>query len=358
MAGGAGQLATVGTSAPSAGSAPRPHVVSWEVTRACQLHCRHCRARALRRRDPGELSLAECQHVLDDLADGFERPPVLVLTGGDPLERDDLESIIAGGVARGITVALAPSVTPRLTPEVVRRWRDLGATSVALSLDGAGARVHDRFRGVVGTFERTREVARAVVATGLRLQFNTAVGNATAATLPAVGRLVTQLGATSWECFFVIPTGRARPRDCLTAPALELWLGWLARWAARVPFRVTAVGAPQYIRVSAAVTPQSEPARPIVREARGFAFIDHRGDVFPSGYLPVAGGNVRDRPLSSVYQESDLFRALRDPTQLRGGCAACSYREVCGGSRARAYAATGDYLASDPGCPLSLAPTA
>ncbi len=334
----------------------RPHVVTWEVTRACQLHCRHCRARAIRRRDPAELSAVEVQAVLDDLAHGFERPPVVVLTGGDPLERDDLDAIIGAAVTRGLAVSIAPSVTPRLSADVLRRWRALGVVSVALSLDGAGPEVHDRFRGVAGTFVRTMELAQTAVGLGLRLQINTSVATDTVGGLAATGARVLELGATSWECFFVIPTGRARPQDCLAAPELERTLGWLAAWAERVAFRVTAVGAPQFVRVATARHPTAEPARPIVREARGFAFIDHRGAVMPSGYLPVAGGSVRRQPLSTVYRDAELFRALRDPGRLRGGCGGCVYRELCGGSRARAYALTGDWLAADPGCPLALEP--
>lgn len=326
-----------------------PHVLTWEITRACQLHCRHCRARAIPRRDPDELSLEEMIPVLDDLAGNFAHPPILVLTGGDPLERPDLDDIIQEARARNLVVAVAPSATPRLTPEVVQRWHELGVHSVSLSLDGSDRLVHDAFRGSRGTFERTIAMAETVVKAGLGLQINTSISQQTVDQLPKMAELVRHLKVTSWELFFVIPTGRARLMDALSGEEIEQVLEWLTEFSVKQPFRVTTVGAPQYIRVIHRRSPDM-PLRTVAREARGFAFIDHRGEVFPSGYLPVSAGNVKDQTFSEIYRQSGLFQMLRDPDGFEGPCGLCHYREACGGSRARAYAVTGSMVASDPGC--------
>lgn len=333
--------------------AEAPHVVTWEVTRACELHCRHCRARAIPHRDPDELTLPEMLPVLDDLAQGFGHPPILVLTGGDPLERPDLDGIIRAARERRLITSLAPSVTPKLTDEVVHHWADLGVQSVSLSLDGVDAATHDRFRGMRGTFDRTLEMAKAIRAAGLKLQINSSIAQQTVDQLARMAALVDDLGVSSWELFVVIPTGRARVMDALSASEIEDVLAWLADFTPSRPFRITVVGAPQWVRVRHEKHPDSPPLRPGAREARGFAFISHQGEVYPSGYLPVTAGNVRERPLSEIYRESSLFQSLRDPAQFDGRCGKCPYAAVCGGSRARAYAVTGQLLASDPGCVLA-----
>jgi radical SAM protein with 4Fe4S-binding SPASM domain len=331
-----------------------PHVVTWELTRACQLHCRHCRARAIPRRDARELTWEEMLPVLDDIAQAFSHPPIMVFTGGDPLERPDLSLIIRSALNRRLTVALAPSVTPHLTTSVIQQWQELGVHAVSLSLDGPTADIHDKFRGFRGTFDRSLAIAKALRDSGMRLQINTSVGRQTVDRLAEMGQLVKDLGAQSWELFYVIPTGRARPEDTLTADEIEASLRWLAQWATTFPFRVTTVGAPQWIRIQHEQDP-ARPLRPIAREARGFAFIDHHGEVYPNGYLPLSAGSVRTTRFSAIYRESPLFRALRNPDQLKGGCGSCRYREFCGGSRARAYALMHDPLAPDPGCPWSRA---
>lgn len=287
--------------------------------------------------------------VLDDLVQSFSHPPILVYTGGDPLERDDLDEMVTQAVNRGLVTAIAPSVTPKLTDEVVKHWQALGVHSVSLSLDGANADLHDRFRGVRGTFERTLEVAADVVGSGMKLQVNTSISQQTLESLPLMASLVQFLGVSSWELFFVIPTGRARIMDALDSTQIEGVLEWLSDFAPTQPYRITTVGAPQWARVRHRKTP-SENVRQVAREARGFAFIDHRGDVFPSGYLPVSAGNVRNQSFSSVYRDSALFGVLRDASQFHGACGVCPYKDACGGSRARAYAVTQDLLASDPGC--------
>ncbi len=328
-----------------------PHIITWELTRACQLHCRHCRARAIPRRDFRELTLAEIETTLDNIQQMHPRPMV-IFTGGDPLERDDLPGIIKAAVTRQIRTSMAPSVTPLLTPRVIESWKEQGVSSVSLSLDGATQAVHDRFRGVLGTFARSIDIARVITDSGMGLQINTAVSPFTVADLPKMGRLVQILKARSWEIFFVIPTGRANIAQSLSAEATEEALNWLKDYAQSVSFRVTSVGAPQFARVLG----RPLDSVPTIREAQGFAFISHYGDVYPSGYLPIAGGNVKHEAFSDIYRHSELFQSLRNPELFGGQCGSCAYRMICGGSRARAYAVTGDYLAQDPACPGLLSP--
>lgn len=336
------------------GWALAPHVVTWEITRACQLHCRHCRAKALPRRDPNELTLDEMLPVLDDLQHGFAHAPILVLTGGDPLERPDLSEIITRAVSRNLTVAVAPSVTPRLNMAVIRHWKYLGVHAISLSMDGAEAAIHDGFRGVSGTFHRTLELADYIVEQGIALQINSSISQQTVHQFQQMAEMVRFLGVTSWEVFFVIPTGRAQLKDALSAVEMENALRWLAEWSSDQMFRVTTVGAPQWSRILHERYPDV-PARVIAREARGFAFINHQGLVYPSGYLPVSAGDVRVTPFSEIYQHSPLFQTLRDPDLLAGVCGQCDYRVACGGSRARAYAVTNHLTADDPGCPQTIA---
>lgn len=320
-------------------------LVTWELTRACPLHCVHCRARAITRRNPEELTLDEIVATLREMG-RFPRRPVVIFTGGDPLMRPDLPDIIASARSMGFRVAMAPSATPALTDAVVHRWAEWGVEAVSLSLDGATASVHDRFRGVRGSYDTTLERATAVRDAGLRLQINSSISPRTVGELEALGGLVERLGVSSWELFFVVPTGRARPDEALDAESQERVLAWLARYREGKRFRVTAVGAPQFVRF----TRPAPSGPPAVREARGLLFISHVGDVYPSGYLPVSAGNVRRTSVVDLYQTSPLFQELRDADRLGDPCRSCAWRDVCGGSRARAYAVTGNLWAGDPNC--------
>lgn len=359
--------------------AERPYIVIWEVTRACALACSHCRADAVRHRHPLELDTVEGRRLLDDIA-GYGPPrPVVVLTGGDPFERPDLADLVAHGTAAGLRVALAPSVTPRLTPAALSELRAAGATAISLSLDGSTAATHDGLRGVPGVFDATLDVAAAVRDLGCRLQINTTVTSGNVGELPAVLRRVVDLGASLWSVFFLVPTGRGRRLRPLTAPQVEEVLHWLHEAAVHAPIKTTE--APHFRRVAlqrAAVedtdaafpvgplrarlreataahvgdgTPRRRPRPPMdVNAGRGFAFVDHVGRVQPSGFLPLPAGSVRERPFPDIYRSSPLMRSLRDPDGFGGRCGRCPFRDVCGGSRSHAYAVTGDPLAEDPSC--------
>ena len=357
----------------------RPFIVIWEVTRACQLVCTHCRADAIRTRNPFELSTDEGRRLLDDLASFGSPRPLVVLTGGDPFERPDLAELVAHGTRNGLSMALSPSVTDRLTRSVMVELRDAGAKAVSLSLDGATAQSHDAFRGVQGVFDATLDAARTVREVGLRLQINTTVTRGNVHELPRMLKSVLEMGAALWSVFFLVPTGRGKLLEPLTAAQEEEVLHWLHDVSALVAIKTTE--APHFRRIAiqrAGVTalddvfpvgplrsqlrretaelltghePSRLPRPPIdVNSGRGFAFVDHVGEVYPSGFLPTAVGSVRDQSFPEIYRGSELLQELRNPDGFGGRCGQCEFRTVCGGSRSHAYATTGDPLAEDPSC--------
>lgn len=330
-----------------------PLVVAWEVTRACGYRCRHCRADARPRPLPGQLDHREGLRLIDDLS-RFEGT-VLVLTGGDPMLRADLEDLVAHAVRRGLRVALTPSATARVTAGRLRGLRAAGVEQVAVSLDGPDAATHDALRGVRGSFERTTAILQRAREAGFPLQVNTTVTRGGAGGLDRMGRLVAASGAAMWSVFFLVPTGRAARSDVLGAHAQERVLRRLVRMRASLPMRLKVTAAPAVRRVEAAMAAEGlvpPPPRALpVNDGRGFMFVSHDGQVAPSGFLPLSAGDVRSASAVDLYRDAPLFRALRDPARLRGRCGRCEWRDVCGGSRARAFALTGDPLAEEPTCP-------
>jgi radical SAM protein len=353
----------------------KPLLVFWETTRACDLACRHCRASAIPQALEGELDHREGLALLDQVAT-FGRPsPILVMTGGDVLKRAGFWELLEQARARGIPVALSPAVTPLLTDQVLERLAAQGVSAVSLSLDGSAAVFHDGLRGVPGTFQRTLECARRAVEYGLKLQINSTVMAENVQQLPALFQLIHGLGAHVWEAFFLIATGRGTE---LSAPSPEQCEAacWLLNEAAGYGLTVRTVEGPFFRRVvhqAAAGKPldPGDPARHLIedlhgrlgppthparsrsartRDGRGLIFVDYQGRVSPSGFLPLVAGNVRERSLVEIYRDSSLFRNLRDAGSLGGRCGRCGYRDLCGGSRSRAYAASGDCLAEDPAC--------
>jgi radical SAM protein with 4Fe4S-binding SPASM domain len=297
---------------------------------------------------------------------GFGQPPVVVLSGGDPFMRRDLFDIIGHARAQGLTVAVAPSATALVTRERLKRLVSLGVSSISLSLDGAKPGTHDSFRGFTGTFQRTVDIMGMARSAGLPFQVNTTVTRTTRPELPAMPELLGQAGASTWDLFFLVPTGRARPEEMLSASEHEELFAWLLDNARSWPFRVKTTLAQHFRRAyvmrrlqAGPLDPVPDSARaaitdawpgPATNEGRGVFFISHVGDIYPSGFLPLRAGNVRTDPLVQVYRDSALFRQLRDPGALKDKCGVCAFNTVCGGSRARAYAVTGDYLASEPCC--------
>jgi radical SAM protein with 4Fe4S-binding SPASM domain len=332
-----------------------PLIVTWEVSQACDLTCDHCRADARPERDPGELTTAEGKALIDDVRAFGSPPPILVLSGGDPLKRPDLFELIEYATDAGLPTAVTPAPTDNLTAATIERFADLGVDRIALSLDGGTAARHDAFRGEDGSYERIRTAARQAAAVDLPIQINTTVTANTVEDLPAIADQVEELGAVMWEVFFLVPIGRGEELEQLTPERADEVMEWLYRRQRDAPFRTITVEAPQYRRVAMDVE-RAESGQDVrvgsTRAGKGFVFVSHLGEVFPSGFLPRSVGNVREDELVSVYRDSPYLRRLRDPTEYSGACGDCRLRERCGGSRSRAFAATGDAFASDPLCPL------
>jgi radical SAM protein len=335
-----------------------PFLLFWETTRACDLACQHCRADAVPHRSERELDTAEGKALLDSAKE--MGVPLVVLTGGDPAKREDLIELVRYGTSIGLRMALTPSATPLVTQELLGRLKDAGLARLAVSLDSAVPAVHDAFRGFSGSHARTLEILRAARALGLTTQVNTSVGPRNLAEMPKIAELIAALDVELWSVFVVVPTGRATNEGALTADQIESMLHWLAELSEHARFDVKTTAAPQFRRVLL----QRKHARDDivgirdgigraprgVNDGSGVVFVSHEGDVFPSGFLPLRCGNVREEGLVRIYREHPLFRSLRAPDELTGKCGRCEFRYVCGGSRARAYATKLSPLASDPGC--------
>ncbi len=359
-----------------------PFIVIWEATRACPLACLHCRAEARPHRNPAELTTAEADALMRQVV-AFGRPaPLFVITGGDPFQRPDLFDLVRQAVRLGLAPAVSPSVTPTVTPAALGRLHEVGARAVSLSLDGASARTHDGFRGIDGVFRQTFHAWQAAKQAGLKVQINTTVTKHNLDELPQVARLVRDHGASLWSLFFLVPTGRARTLDGLTAREAEDVLHFAYDLGSAIPVKTTEAHHFRRVMIQRQILERhgADHARVLglgrlyrslrkqavrfglmrdtrvrrppldVNAARGFVFVSHTGDVYPSGFLPLLAGNVRDHPLTEIYRSSSVFKRLRDPDLLGGRCGACEFRTVCGGSRSRAYALTGDPMADDPWC--------
>ncbi len=337
----------------------RPFVLVWELTQACELACKHCRADAQAQRHPDELTTAEGKELLDE-ARRFGDGQLVVLSGGDPLMRDDVEELVAYGAEQGLGMTLTPSGTTSLTSDRIEGLADAGLRRVALSIDGSTPEAHDEFRGEDESFESTVRAARAIRDAGIPLQINTTVCAETVDELPALRDLVTELGAVLWSVFFLVPVGRGTVLDPISPERAERVMEWLLDVSETAPFGVKTTEAPHYRRVAlerkradaGTATPATDDIgrRTGIRAGNGFTFVSHLGDVYPSGFLPESAGNVRDDSLVELYRDSEAFRRLRNPDALKGKCGACPFRNVCGGSRSRAFAYTGDPLESDPLC--------
>jgi radical SAM protein len=363
-----------------------PFLIIWETTQACDLVCRHCRAAAQPEPNPSELSTEEGKNVLNQAA--AMGTPIFVLTGGDPLKRRDIYELIRHGADLGLRMATIPAATPWLTEDVVKRLKDAGLSQMALSLDFPTAELHDGFRGVPGAYAKTMQAVGWAHTHQLPLQINTTICGESLKHLKDMVPLIRSLGVVFWEVFFLVPMGRGVDLGGLTPAQCEEVFQVLYEVQKEVDFLVKVTEAPHYRRYVAqrerreegpvARHPGTLPSQLIrtegpghtiglapqgVNAGNGFLFISHIGEVFPSGFLPVSAGNVRRNKLAAVYRDSDLFRQLRRPNDFAGVCGYCEYNTICGGSRSRAFALTGDLLASDPWCayvpprPLVIIPT-
>lgn len=332
-----------------------PLRIYWEVTRACDLACRHCRAEARPDPDPAELTTKQALALLDDLL-GFapcEALPRLVFTGGDPLKRPDLFQLIAAARERGFRVSISPSATPLLTEGIITRFRSAGVEAISLSLDGSTPERHDAFRGTAGTYDRTLAAARMAQLVSLPVQINTLIAAETLGDLPEIYERVCDVGAARWSLFFLVGVGRGSMLQPVTprqADAVMRWAGALPRDHGRLRPIVTTTEAPHFRRVTRELFHASRGHAGGVRDGNGILFISHTGDVTPAGFLPTVTGNVKGDNIVTLYRAAPLFVALRRPDGFGGRCGRCELRWECGGSRARALAASGDPLAEDPLC--------
>ncbi len=345
-----------------------PFTIAWEVTRACAYACVHCRADAQHRRERRELSTAEAKALIERLA-AFGNNPILIFTGGDPMMRPDLFALIEYAAARGLRCSLTPTATALPTRERLVRARAAGIRRVALSLDAPRPEVHDAFRQVPGSWQRTMDILHRAQDIGLSVQVNTTVAKHNVDILHEMVPFIQEVGAVQWSVFFLVPTGRAMAAQMISAAQHEQMFNWLYDLSQSAPFDIKATAAPMYRRVAierkraentgAPVTFQSAGFqyadglhRPTkgVNDGNGFLFISHIGEIQPSGFLPITAGNVRTDDVVDVYRNAPIFKDLRNPAKLKGRCGLCEYRHVCGGQRGRAYGMTGDYLESDPAC--------
>ena len=350
----------------------KPYIAIWETTQACDLACVHCRACAQPARNPFELSTDEAKKLIDQIAE--MEVPVFVLTGGDPLKRSDIYELVQYAWSKGVHTSMTPSATPLLTREAIVALREHGLARLAVSLDASSAERHDAFRRVRGSYDCTLNAIRWAREIGLPVQINTTITRRNLDDFDSMVALLETLDIALWSVFFLVPTGRGQTADLITAEEFEMVFEKLYHATSRVKFDIKTTEAQHYRRfllqrrteekkrgeartmVPAASAFPAALGGGIARaprglnDGKGFVFISHTGEVFPSGFLPVSAGNIRRQRLADLYRDSALFRAIRDTSQLKDKCGACEFKEICGGSRARSYALTGDYMAEEPCC--------
>lgn len=350
-----------------------PFIVIWEVTRACQLKCVHCRADAQLNPEPRELTHEEGLKLIDEIYE--MNNPMLVFTGGDCMLREDLFELAQYAVNKGMRVSMTPSATENVTKEKMEQAKEVGLARWGFSLDAPTADVHDQFRGTPGSFELTIEKIKYLNELKMPVQVNTVISHYNYDHLEEMAKLVAELKAVMWYIFLLVPTGRGQLDDCINPVEHEKVFLWLYELSKTAPFDIKTTAAQHYRRVvlqqkmrekkikkgiihyedsitkdTASRNDGVKRAPKGVNDGNGFAFVSHIGDVFPSGLLPIKAGNVRETPLAAIYREAKVFKELRQPDHYKGKCGVCEYRNICGGSRSRSYAVTGDYLESEPFC--------
>lgn len=356
-----------------------PFLAIWEVTQSCDLACKHCRAAAQPIPHPDQLTTAEGKALIDQISD--MHVPIFVFTGGDPLKRQDVFELIRYAADKDVKVALTPSATPLLTREAIFKLKEAGLVRLGISLDGSTPEIHDTFRGLPGAWARTIQAIEWANEAGIPIQVHTTISRHNAHDLDNLCALFEKLAIVMWNVFFLVPVGRGQLGDLLSGEEFEQVFGKIYELSHRVSFQIKTTEAMHYRRyllqhnleerkmghghpMGAQAKHEYEPGAPEadaktrtaswatrrVNDGKGFLFVSHRGDVYPSGFLPIQAGNIRETPLSDIYRNAPIFKALRNTSRLEGKCGACEYKEICGGSRARAYAVTGDPLAQEPCC--------
>lgn len=346
-----------------------PFTIAWEVTRACAYACVHCRADAIPQRHPDELSTEEGFALIDRMAEFGS--PILIFTGGDPMMRRDLKDLIAYATKKGLRCSLTPTATALPTLERLAQAKEAGIRRVALSLDAPRPEVHDRFRMVEGSWQRTMDTLHRAKEAGLTVQVNTTVTKFNLDILKEMVPFIEEVEAVQWSVFFLVPTGRAQAQNMISPQEHERVFHWLYDLSKVATFDIKGTAAPMYRRVAlerrraemaetgGEITFQGagfqfadglHRPRKGVNDGNGFLFISHLGEIQPSGFLPVTAGMVRESDVVDVYRNHPIFTSLRNPKLFKGKCGVCEFREICGGQRGRAYGLTGDFLESDPAC--------
>ncbi len=335
-------------------------LVAWESTRNCNLSCKHCRASATCGPYTGELDTAASFKLMDQIAEIGR--PIVILTGGEPLLRDDIFEIAAYGTQKGLRMVMAPNGT-LITPETAQKMAASGIQRISISLDGADRESHDAFRGVDGAYEGALRGIQAARDAGIEFQINTTITKLNLDQIPQIMQLAESLGAVAHHIFLLVPTGRGKYLidQEISAREYESTLNWFYDQRHQTCLQLKATCAPHYYRIlrqrasaeGQSVTFQTHGLDAVTRGClggTGFCFISHTGIVQPCGFLDLNCGDVTQRSFADIWRDSEVFLALRDYSQLKGKCGICEYKAVCGGCRARAYEATGDFLAEEPLC--------
>lgn len=339
-----------------------PMLVFYEVTRACDLVCLHCRACAQARPAPGELTTEESKRLIRQLAQ-FPQPPMLVLTGGDPLKRADIYDLIRYSAGLGLETAITPSPTPLLTREAIGRLREAGIARMAVSIDGADVATHDRMRGVSGSFEQTQRIMENAREQGIPLQVNTTLTPNNYGQIEQMADMLARQRIVLWSVFFIVPVGRATADLRLTGEQYEAAFARLYAQSLRQPYGIKTTEAMHYRRfvaqqrIQARMAGSSQGSAPSpqylttgINDGKGVMFVSHTGLIHPSGFMPLVCGMFPFNDVVEVYQRSPIFRRLRQPDTFEGKCGVCEFRNLCGGSRARAFNVNGNPYAAEPDC--------
>lgn len=331
----------------------RPFIVIWEMTRACSLVCRHCRASAKVKAHPFELTTEESYRLIDQVARC--QPVIFIMTGGDPIRRQDLEPLITYAAReKQLRLGLAPSATPEFAAADLTQLKAWGVDRISLSLDGADRESHDKFRGVPGTYDLTMRIVEKAREAELPIQINTTFTKQNIDTFDAFVNRLQEINPVLWSVFQLVPTGRGKNTDLLSGEQMEQLFNRLFELSLTAPFDIKTTEGHHYRRVvvqrSHGIEGMEHRAPLGISDGKGFVFVSHIGEICPSGFLPLAAGNVRKDELIEVYRHSKLFQDLRSPHLFEGKCGYCEFNQICGGSRSRAYAMTGDYMGHEPLC--------
>ncbi len=338
-----------------------PRLIFWELTKKCNLNCIHCRAEAENIRYEGELTFSDVVAVIDDIAAHYR--PILVLTGGEPLFREDIFPIARYAFDKGLKTALASNGT-LIDDNAARGIRESGIQRVSISLDGSNAASHDGFRGIPGSFDQALAGIARLRSVGIQFQINTTISRRNVDEIEDIMKLAENIGAKALHIFMLVPVGcgvEIVETEMISKEKYESVLNWFYDKSKETRLELKATCAPHYYRIirqrakteGRKLTFENDGMAAVTRgclAGTGVCFISHRGDVQPCGYLPVSVGNVRNQQFHEIWETAPVFISLRNLDNLTGKCGLCEYKTFCAGCRARAFHESGDYLADEPYC--------